>query len=144
MGFSVSGSAAIIFAAMFIAFGMWHSATTDGFERVTEAQQDHADDTLAERNTDIEVRSATYSSSTLTVVVTNNGTTALSMNATDVFVDNEYRTDWEGDARIDDAATESDLWLPAEKLTVTFSESTEPSRVKVVTEHGVGDQAEVV
>jgi flagellar protein FlaF len=153
MGFSVSGSAVIIFAGLFIAFGMWHSAVSDGFERVTDAQQDAMDGSLAEQNTAIEIENASYSETVLNattgetayivaVNVTHTGATSLSLNGTDVLLDNDYRTDWEGDATVDGDA-ETDLWLPGEKLAVAFNESSQPNRVKLVTESGVSVSAEV-
>ena len=79
MGFSVSGAAAIIFASLFIAFGMWYSAGMNSFERVTEAQNDRTDTVLETSNTDIEIVSTTYAASedNLTVRVNNTGTAQL-------------------------------------------------------------------
>lgn len=143
MGFSVSGATAIVFAAMLISFGMWHSAATDSFERVSEAEQVRADDALAEGNTAIEITTARHTSGTLVVETTNTGATALSLNATDVVVDNEYKTGWQGDAEIDDEALATDMWLPGETVNVTFSYGIQPDRVMVATERGVSDAAGV-
>lgn len=139
MGFSVSGATAILFAAMLIAFGMWHSAATDGFERVSAAEQFRADDALAEENTAIELTTARYVSGTLVVKAKNTGATALSLNRTDIVVDNEYKTGWQGDAEIDDQNLATDMWLPGETFNATFSEGTQPNRVTVATERGVSD-----
>mgnify|MGYP000651643170 CR=1 FL=1 len=149
MGFSVSGSAAIIFAAMFIAFGMWHSAATDGFERVTDAQDAHADSALDRQNTDIVVESAVKDLDAgiteFRVRVNNTGSTALSVEETDALVSTdtrgEYRDGWRADATV--AGTPgTDLWLPGEQLVFNLTGNT-GDRVKVVTEHGVADSAEV-
>jgi flagellar protein FlaF len=144
MGFSVSGATAILFAATLIAFGMWHSAATDSFERVSEAKQDRADDALAEGNTDVAITRAFHDGSgTLEVDVENRGATALSLNGTDVVVDNEYRSGWQGDARIDGSAVKTDLWLPGETVTIVIDSISTPDRVKVTTERGVSDTSEV-
>ena len=141
MGFSVSGSAAIIFAGMLIAFSMFHTAGADSFERVTEAQSDRSDAALDAKNTDIVIDSATDSGD-IVIDVRNTGSTTLSLNGTDVLVDNEYRTDWQADATVG-GVDNSDLWLPGETATITVSGSGTPTRVKVVTEKGVSDSSEV-
>jgi flagellar protein FlaF len=145
MGFSVSGSAAIIFAALFIAFGMWHSAATDSFERVSDAQESHADSELERQNTEIVIQSAVRdldaSITEFRVRVNNTGSTALSVNETDALVESDYRTGWRANATVDGNPT-TDLWLPGEQLVFNLSGGT-GDRVKVVTEHGVADSAEV-
>ena len=140
MGFSVSGSAAIVFAGMFIAFGLFHAAASDSFERVSEARQDEGDTALDQQNTAIVVNSAGYDNGTdqITVEVENTGASTLSLNGTDILVDNEYITGWQSGATIGTNA-ETDLWLPAETVTVTLSQTTRPEQVKVVTAHGVAD-----
>ena len=140
MGFSVSGSAAIVFAGLFIAFGMFHSAATDSFERVSDAQQDQTNENVDQRNTAIDITSTSYDSGTgtLTVDVENTGATALSLNETDVIVDNTYETNWQDGATVGGNA-ETDLLLPEETVTITISIGSQPDRVKVVTQHGVAD-----
>jgi len=139
MGFSVSGSAAIIFAAMFIGFGMFYTATSNGFEQVTDAQQDQTDRELTRQNTAMSIHSATWDTqtSTLTVVANNTGATALSLPEIDLLVDNvyisEYTTSVEGDAT-------TDLWVPGESVTITVdSLDAAPTQVKLVTGPAVAD-----
>lgn len=144
MGFSVSASAAIIFAAMFIAMGMLYPAVANGTERVTDARSDAADSMLDQQNTAIDLVNASYDapSTTLTVTVDNTGTTDLSIEATDILVNNTYVTPTTTVAG--DPST--DLWLPGERLTVEVDVSLTPdgsNRVVVVTNHGVS-QAGVV
>lgn len=145
MGFSVSGSAAIIFAAMFIAMGMLYPAVANGTERVTDARADSADDLLDQQNTAIDLVDVSYdaSSTTLTVAVDNTGTTELSLDATDVLVNNSYTT---SSTTTVDGDTSTDLWLPGERLTVELDVSLTAdgsNRVVVVTNHGIS-QAGVV
>jgi len=141
MGFSVSGSAAIVFAGMFIAFGMFHTATTNGFERVSEAQEDRTDRTLAQQNTAIEVTNATWNATgeNLTVTVNNTGSESLTVSEVDLLANNSYvagyNTSVDGDA-------ETDLWLPQEELTITITSLREdPGRIKIVTGTGVAETA---
>jgi flagellar protein FlaF len=145
MGFSVSGSAAIIFAGMFIAFGMFYTATANSVEQVSDARQAASEDRLEQQNTAIEITSAVIDidEGELQVTVENTGSRALSLEDTDVFVDGSYRTDWQGPATVgpdDDGST--DLWLPEEALVANFSLGS-ADRVKVVTESGVSDTSGV-
>ena len=143
MGFSVSGSAAIIFAAMFIAFGMWHTAATNGFERVSDAQEEDADRLLAQQNTAIVIDSAVADTGAgeTRIRATNTGSTELSLNETDVLVDNEYHDGWQGNATLD-GTSGTDLWLPGEQLEFNVSVGS-AAQVKVVTETGVSDTSGV-
>lgn len=139
MGFSVSGAAAILFATMFLTFGMWFTASSNSFERVTEAENAQSDTVLEAHNTAISVANVTYNatSEVLTVMVNNTGASQLTVDSTDLLVDGQYQTGWEENATV--AGKDTRLWLAGETLTmtVTVSNSTEPTRVKVTTEHGV-------
>ncbi len=144
MGFSVSGATAIIFASMFIAFGMWYSAGMNSFERVTDAQDDRTDTVLETHNTHVEVVSAEYNASgndELSVQVNNTGATQLSVSDTDLLVDGTYRESWNTSTVDDNAGT--DLWLAGERLTINVSVATTPERAKVVTDTGVSDTSDV-
>ncbi|WP_049930393.1 flagellin [Halosimplex carlsbadense] len=144
MGFSVSGSFAIIFVGALLAFGVWHTAASNGFERVTEAQSDRVDETLEQRNTAVAVESVTYDAvnETLQINVTNTGSTSLSLDDTDLLVDNEYRAGWQDRATIDGTALETDLWLPGEELSTNVTVS-DPQQVKLVTGLGVAASSPV-
>jgi flagellar protein FlaF len=146
MGFSVSGSAAIIFVGMFVAFGMWYTASANSFERVTEAGADRTDGVLDTQNTRIAVTGADYNQTgneTLVVTVDNTGTTQLSVPETDLLVDGRYARDWNASVG---GETDTDLWLSGEQLTITreVGNGTVPGRVKIVTETGVSDSLEVI
>ncbi|EMA10824.1 flagellar protein FlaF [Haloarcula vallismortis] len=140
MGFSVSGSAAVIFVAAFIGFGMFYSATANSFERVNDAREDQRDRLLDQQNTDISLVSATWNSSgekDLVVTIDNTGSETLSVEATDLLVDNDYRT---GYGTTVDGDGSTDIWASQERLTITVSSlSSQPDRVKVVTENGIAD-----
>ncbi|WP_340097860.1 flagellin [Salinibaculum salinum] len=137
MGFSVSGAAAIIFATMFVTFGMWFTASANSFESVSDAETDKSDRALEAQNTAISIANVTYNntSAELTVVVTNTGAAQLSVETTDLLVDGQYQRGWEGSATV--AGTDTRLWLAGEQLTITVATQAEPGRVKIVTENGV-------
>jgi len=139
MGFSVSGSAALIFVAMFIGFGMFYSATANGFENINDAREDQSERLLEQQNTEINVTSAVWNSSgndELVVEVDNTGATELSVSKTDLLVDNVYRSGDRTEVGTDD---ETDIWSPQETLTITVDRDSKPNSVKIVTETGVAD-----
>lgn len=146
MGFSVSGAAAIIFASLFIAVGMFYSAGMDSFERVTDAQEDRADTVLETRNTEAEIVNATFNATgrdNLTVRIENRGTAQLSVSDTDLLVDGTYvaNDDWNESTVAGNSGT--DLWLSGEQLTINDTRSSAPDRVKVVADTGVSDTSDV-
>lgn len=139
MGFSVSASAAIIFAAMFISMGMLYPAVANGAERVGDARADSADVLLDQQNTAIDLVNVSYDSGseTLTVVVDNTGTTDLTLDATDLVVNNSYVTPSSTTVAGD---VTTDLWLPGERLTIEADISLTAdgsNRIVVVTDHGI-------
>jgi len=137
VGFSVSGSFAILVLASFIAFGMAYSAGANSFERVTDATDDSYERGLDQKNTAINVSEVTYQSGDLEVNVTNTGTTSLSINATDVIVNGTYRQSFQQFEVV--GKPDSDLWLPGETLAISVNDSSLQSgdTVKIVTEYGV-------
>jgi flagellar protein FlaF len=137
MGFSVSGAAAVIFATIFITFGMWFTASANSFERVSEAENAQSDTVLETQNTAISVANVTYNATTdeLTVTVNNTGASQLTVGKTDLLVDGQYRSGWEEVATVEGVDTR--LWLAGETLTATVTAPEEPARIKIVTENGV-------
>ncbi|MFB6179274.1 MAG: flagellin [Halorientalis sp.] len=137
MGFSISGSAAIIFAGMLLSFGIFYGATSNSFDRISEARTAQADAVVAEHNVDINVVAYERIGSTnrLTILVNNTGSTALSVDKTDLFVDNAYITSRKTQV---DGNSNTDLWAPGQQLNITVRVST-PARAKIVSEHGIAD-----
>ena len=138
MGFSVSGATAIVFLGMIVSFGIAYAGAFNAFERIDDAYQDDADRALEQKNTAVTLTNVSWDqtgTNYLTVEVENTGSTSLSVEDTDLLVDNEYQTSFETRAVDGNAAT--DLWLPGETLNFTVMNETRPGRVKVVTEMGV-------
>ena len=143
MGFSVSGSAAIIFVGIFLAFSSAYTASANGFERVTDARSAVDEEALDQQNTALSVTNATYDAGndTLTVEAVNEGTTTLEIAAVDLLVDNAYRDNFT--VRTVGGDNSTGLWLPGERLHLEVNATTQPNRVKIVSGPGVAD-AEVV
>lgn len=139
MGFSVSGSLAVVTVGALIAFGMVYTAGANGFERVNDAREDRNGGIVERHNAGLELASATYfaGNDTLRVVVNNTGTAGLSVGATDVLADNAYLANG---TRTVAGDADTDLWLPGEQLTVEVSLPNRPDAVTVVTESGLADR----
>lgn len=142
MGFSVSGSAAIIFLGFLAAFGMMYTAAANGQENVQDANDEVRENLLDQQNTALNITNATFvENDTLHISVNNTGSTTLSVNDTDILVDNDYLTGFE--YRKVDGQTGTDAWLPGETFSVKYvyavNQSSPPERVKVVTGLGVAD-----
>lgn len=143
MGFSVSGSMAVILIGVLVAFGVMFPAVLGSSQQLGDAQAAQGDRILEQQNTDIAINETTYDAGeeTFNVTVDNAGTTDLDVETTDVLVDGTYRvperTAVGGDG-------ETGVWLPGETLRITVGNvSSQPGSVKVVTETGVADRTEV-
>lgn len=137
MGFSVSGSAAIIFVGIFLAFSSAYTASANGFERVTDATSAVDEEALDRKNTALSITNATYDAAndTLTVEAVNEGTTTLEIDAVDLLVDNAYRDNFTVRRVGGDNSTR--LWLPGERLYLEVTVTSQPARLKIVTGPGV-------
>lgn len=143
MGFSVSGSAAIIFIAAFVGFGVLYTSAYNGFELVDTAIDDKEAQLLGQKNTDIEIVASQTDdvSGTLSVTVENTGAKGIDVNDTDLLLNGSYQTQVSTTVEGDSTRT---LWLPGENLTMETSYDLGGTiRVKVITEHGIAEFQEV-
>lgn len=139
MGFSVSGSAAIIFVGLMVAAGIAIPPMIGSFGSLASAQGGQVDRGVDALNTEFEIDEAIYDDGAeeLTVDVTNTGSTTLGIEGTDLLLDGEMpgqdnvTTAINGDATVE-------LWLPGETLSITVGNvDTVPDRVKIVVENAV-------
>jgi len=131
MGFSVSGASAVILLAGVLCFSMAFTALSNGYERVSDAEQDRIERLLEQQNSDINITEVTST----TVKVNNTGSTTLDVNETHVVTNGTFE---EPDSTSVEGNSDTTVWAPGEQLTITLS-SSDPTRVKVVTETGVSD-----
>ncbi|GAB3023174.1 archaellum stator protein ArlF [Natronobiforma cellulositropha] len=138
MGFSTSGAAAILFIGLLLAVGIAYPTLEAAHDRRATAIDDRDQRALDVRNTAIAVDAAVYDADaeTLTLDVTNTGSTTLSVPETDLLIDGVYRTGYETAVSGDATRT---LWQSGETLsmTVQLEPNADPERAKVVTQHGV-------
>ena len=141
MGFSVSGSAAIIFIGIMVAAGVAVPSLVGSFGALAGSQSEQIDRGIDAMNTDLAFESATYDGATneLTLELTNAGSTTLGVDETTVLVDGVIPDAADLTTEVDaDAA--SGLWLPGQRLTITVETvDPEPDRVKVVAENGIAE-----
>ena len=141
MGFSVSGSAAIVFVGVIVAAGIAIPPLVGSFGALVGAQGEQVDRGIDALNTGFETDSATYDDGEdeLVLDLLNTGSTTLSVDGTSVLLDGEIPASEDVTTEVD-GDPEAGLWLPGETLTVTVEGiEEEPNRVKIVTENGVAE-----
>ncbi|ESS08470.1 MAG: putative archaeal flagellar protein F [uncultured archaeon A07HN63] len=155
MGFSISAATALIFASLFLAFGIFYPAMANGYERVEEADAAKADQNLDQAQTDITFVSSSSKTQMgqnklqeLIVNINNTGQTTLTVSEIDILVNGDY-IEWTNGDTNDEVRTEvendqvTDLWLPGETIEIEYGAQTgfvdknPPYNYKIVTEHGV-------
>ncbi len=137
MGFSVSGSAAIIFIGLMVATGIAVPSLIGSFGSLANAQGGQIDRGVDAMNTEFEIETTTYDDETdeLEITLKNTGSTTLFVERTSVLVNGELKPD---------AATGSErYWVPNETITITITveEDTESGQIKVVVENGIAQTA---
>lgn len=141
MGFSVSGSAAIIFIGVIVAAGVAIPSLVGSFGSLAGAQGEQVDRGVDTLNTEFVIGSAAYDNGTnqLELQLNNTGSTTLSVNGTSVLIDGVIPSD--GNVTTDvDGDPNTDLWLPGGTLTITIDGvETKPARVKIVAENGIAE-----
>lgn len=140
MGFSISGSAAIVFIGLIIAAGIAIPPLIGSFGALAGAQGEQVDRGIDALNTEFEINSTSYDgSSELELNLTNTGSTTLSVAGTTVLVDGEVPANEDVTTTVD-GDPEAGLWLPGQTLTITVEGvDEEPNRVKIVAENGVAE-----
>jgi flagellar protein FlaF len=141
MGFSVSGSAVIVFIGFVVAVGIAVPSVLGSVGELAGAQGEQIDRGTDRANTDVEINRTVYNETTglLAIELDNTGSTTLSVNDTSVLVNGTIRTR-SGGGIVEtavDGDTGATIWLPAEQLEVTVDAADAPGRVKIVTENGI-------
>lgn len=152
MGFSISGSFAIVAFATFLAAGVLVPTAVNTVDDINRAQQTVDDNRLFQQNTEIEITRAEWTEhpvfdDRIIVEVENTGSTTLNINETDVLVDNTYYTREDFSSESVDGNEETELWRPGEtyefEILRGLLDEIPPQRVKIITEFGVSDSENV-
>ena len=140
VGFSVSGSAAIIFVGVMVAAGIAVPSLVGSIGALADSQGEQVDRGIDALNTEFEITSATYNASgqeNVQVELTNTGSTTLGVNETSVLVNGVIPDSTDVTSNPD-----AGLWLPGETLTFTVENRDSIGRVKVVAENGIAETTE--
>lgn len=145
MGFSVSGSAAIIFLAAFIGIGIFYTAAYNSYELIDEAEDEKAEQFLEQQNTDALLQSVNTNTTInyVNITIKNTGSTTLHLDKTDLLIDGSYQSP---DQTSVDQDADAELWHSGQilRMNVSYTISQgETIRVKLITEHGVAVFQEV-
>ncbi|WP_049926452.1 hypothetical protein [Natronomonas moolapensis] len=140
VGFSVSGSAAIVFVGVMVAAGIAVPSLVGSMGALADSQGEQVDRGIDALNTEFEITSATYDSNNteLTLELRNTGSTTLGVNETSVLVDGTIQRDADIQSTDVDGDSTAALWLPGQTLTIEIDYSG-PNRVKVVAENGIAE-----
>lgn len=139
MGFSTSAAAAVIFVGVFVSLGIVYPAATGSFEQVSDAMESREDRVLNQRNSNLDIDSATYNDSAdrLRINVTNTGTVTVGVDDTDLLIDGEIQVN--RSTAVEGVEGRS-IWAPGETVTITVeNQAAIPERVTVGNEYGVAD-----
>ena len=144
MGFSVSGSTAVILVGLLISAGTLYPALDHYTEQRADALTARSERALTQQNTALETGAVTYNTTTseLTVTVQNTGASTLAVSKLDLLVDGSYQA-LPAAATAVDNDTMTDVWAPGEPMTITLTVTSTPSRIKLVTGPGVAVTAPV-
>ncbi|MFC7228240.1 fla cluster protein FlaF [Salinirubellus salinus] len=153
MGFGVSGATAVVVVGLFVSAGIFYDAAATSYEAVDEAEDDRAEALLEQRNTAVAVANAAIQSpgNALVVTMENTGSTTLGVPETTLLAENVVVPHDANATWAVESDTGTEVWLPGETLEVTVSrtwldttfDGGDPTRVKVATDTGVSDAAEV-
>ncbi len=118
MGFSVSATMAIFFAAFLTLFSFLYSSVNDAFDTVTGSFEDKYDDMSDRASTSFDLIDVRYyrDDNRLDIRLRNSGGTALECNETELLVDGILI----GSATFTVDGGTSDLWLPTDVMTVSL------------------------
>lgn len=135
MGFSVSVSTLLIFLGIMLAAGPLYGAWTYTQEELSDADDAALNDLMEKKVTQIDITGTTYTGSTYSAEVVNNGSAGVNVSRTTLLLDGELSS---ADKAVK-GSTGSGLWLPGDTLVINATTSTQPNRAKVVTPNGVSD-----
>jgi Putative archaeal flagellar protein F len=138
---SVSGAYAVIGFVVVVGIGSIYVAFSNAGEELSDALADQGADFSEQAQTEINITSTTYDGSVLVVNVTNEGDPQLSINRTDVLVNGQYISADSLSYSVDGRA-DTTVWNQEETLQFRINFDS-PSRVMVVTDHGVAAATDI-
>lgn len=134
---SAAIASAILLVAMVIAASMIFSTLSANYEMLKEAENTKNKIEYEQLHTTITIDNVTYSSGTVVINATNEGSTVIETDKIDVLINGELYTSNITSTSVD--GVNVTLWMPDEILRIEVSSAVSPSRVKLVAHNGVSD-----
>lgn len=142
MGISTSASLLVIFFGAVIALGAVYTVGSNTTGDLADAYGEVLSAQTAVQETEVDLEAVYHEPDGALTLRVDNAGTGLSVGATTVLVDGEYRS-LSAFETVTVEDRETDVWGRGEQLRLE-RETDEPARVKVVTEHAVAETATVV
>ncbi len=120
MGFSVSATMAIFFAAFLILFSILYSSLNDAFDSVSESFDEKYEYMNDRLDTQVTILDVSYQrdSNTLDIRVQNTGSKVLDISKVDLILEGTIPTSFNKSIQ----GTDTEVWLPMEVLTITVDD----------------------
>ena len=132
MGFATSITVAIIFMAIIIMATITFPIMNQSYEKVQESKDDKHEIQMDQLNTAIDIKSTVKSGgNSLIITVSNEGTTVLRGNKSNILIDGTYKTY---------TVTPTGYWMPQTDAVFTVNANTSANHVITITsENGISD-----
>ncbi len=131
MGFATSITVAIIFMAIIIMATISFPIMIQSYENVQESRDDKHEIQMDQLNTAIDITKVKSENNTLVITVSNEGTTVLRGNKSNVLIDGIYKTY---------TVTPTGYWMPQTDAEFTINDITSVNPVITITsENGISD-----
>lgn len=130
-------ASAILLIAMAITASMVFNTLSSNYELLRKADIKKEEIDYNQLHTFLSVDNVSYSSGTVTINATNDGSTVIDTDKLEVLFDGELYTDNITSTTID--GKDANIWIPEETLIIEVDSSLNPSRVKLVADNGASD-----
>ncbi len=132
MGFATSITVTILFLAFMVLASITYPAIFHSINIIQDSIEDKHELQMDELNTRISILSAAAGGGSISVTVSNNGSTVLNASKSNVLVNGSYTS----------YSVSPNLWLPGKNAVFTVDASSY-SRIKIITENGISAYKEV-
>ena len=145
MGFSEIAVSAVLFSTFLLMAGVLGASYFNYLDELSEAKKINAEILSSKVHTIISILNATYNSSSGVLIITfeNRGDTVLNLDLTNILVDGTFIGNVTEYTYTVSTASSTTKVFPGERVTVTISLTSAPTRVAIVTEYGVAAYANV-
>jgi len=145
MGFSEIAVSAVLFSTFLLMAGVLGASYFNYLDELSEAKKINAEILSSKVHTVISILNATYNSSSGVLIITfeNRGDTVLNLDLTNILVDGTFIGNVTEYTYTVSTASSTTKAFPGERVTVTISLTSAPTRVAIVTEYGVAAYANV-